>query len=367
MPVIEKLIVRDFRNIVFAELSFSPGINCICGKNGQGKTNLLDALHYLSLARSAFFCADSACFRHGTDAFAVSGLCRMEDALSARFTLSVTKGGPKLLKRDDKAYGRLSAHMGVLPSVMVSPQDSSLVCDSGEERRRFVNAVLSQMDASYLSALQKFNRCLAQRNSVLKESSPDPELLDVLDSTLAAEAETIIEGRSAFSSKLSAAVSSYYCALSGGSETVGVSYRPDCDAGTLEYRLKDSRKRDLLLKYTTVGVQRDDFDFSLDGNPIRKFGSQGQQKSFLAAMKLAQYDIMKERYGYTPILLLDDVFDKLDEDRMENMLRIVCGSAYGQIFITDTQRDRMKRVFGGLEADVRYFETENGEFQTCQD
>lgn len=366
MSILEKIIVKDFRNIAFAELSFSPRVNCICGSNGQGKTNLLDAIHYLSLARSAFSSSDGPCFRYGTDSFAVSGLCRMPDTLVSRFTLNVTKGGSKVMKRDDKAYARLSAHLGVLPSVMVSPQDSTLVSESGQERRRFVDAVLSQTDALYLGALQKYNRALVQRNCVLKENEANEDLLDVLDLTMASSAAVIAAKRDAFAKELGDAVVSYYSDLSGSQEEVSVVYRPDLDTGFTEDAVlnafRAARKRDNIMKYTTVGVQRDDFEFNLNGHPIRKYGSQGQQKSFLVALKLAQYDIMKKRYGFPPILLLDDVFDKLDADRMSNMLKLVCNGDYGQIFITDTNRDRMESIVRGLSADAKYFEAENGEF-----
>lgn len=366
MSVLEKITVKDFRNIAFAELSFSPRINCICGSNGQGKTNLLDAIHYLSLARSAFSSSDAPCFRYGTDSFAVSGLCRMPDSIISRFTLNVTKGGSKVMKRDDKAYARLSAHLGAMPAVMVSPQDSSLVSESGQERRRFVDAVLSQTDPQYLAALQKYNRALTQRNCLLKETETNDDLLDVLDVSMASSAAVIVAKRDSFAVELNEAVVAYYSSLSGSQEEVSIVYRPDLGSGCGQdaalASFKSARKRDHIMKYTTVGVQRDEFEFNLNGYPIRKYGSQGQQKSFLVALKLAQYDIMKRRYGFPPVLLLDDVFDKLDADRMSNMLKLVCNGDYGQIFITDTNRERMESIVRGLSADAKYFEARNGEF-----
>lgn len=362
MAVLQKIIVSDFRNIKFAELSFVDGINCICGDNGQGKTNLLDAIHYLSMTKSAFGTADSFCVRHGMNGFSIAGSYRMADGLVSKFVVSVSDG-VKSVKRDDKQYDRISAHIGNLPVVIVSPQDSALVSESGEERRRFVNAVLSQMDPKYLSELQKYNRLLAQRNKMLKEPLADESLLDVTDFQMAAPAAYITERRADFARRLESAVASYYEALSGGRESVGVSYRTDVpsDGGFYDL-LCSARRRDAILKYTSVGLQRDDFVFSMDGHPIRKCGSQGQQKSFLVALKLAQYDIMKASYGFAPILLLDDVFDKLDVHRISNLLKIVSNNDYGQIFITDTNRGRMEEIVSSISPCAAYFDAKDGEF-----
>ena len=374
MATLEKIIIQNFRNISFAELSFSAGVNCVCGKNGQGKTNLLDAIHYLSLTRSAFSSSDSFCYRHGCDAFSIAGVCRMQDGLSSRFVVNVDNG-VKTVKRDDKVYPKVSAHIGVLPVVMVSPQDSTLVSESGDERRRFANCVLSQLSAEYLSATSRYNKLLAQRNRILKDYRPDTSLLEVLDAQMGECAAIIIPHRREFSDMLCKAVSTHYASLSGGSETISVSYRSgvpvsfrsdvcsdDDIAASFAAMLKSSLEKDLILKYTSTGVQRDDFLFEMDGYPIRKCGSQGQQKSFLVALKLAQYDIMKASYGFPPVLLLDDVFDKLDEGRIANLLKIVNSTDYGQIFITDTNRDRMERIVGGIAQDVKFFNADNGEF-----
>lgn len=366
MATLEKIIVQNFRNISFAELSFSAGVNCICGENGQGKTNLLDAIHYLSLTRSAFSSSDSFCYKHGCDAFSVAGTFKMLDGLSSRFVVSVDKG-VKTVKRDDKAYPKVSAHIGVLPVVMVSPQDSTLVSESGDERRRFSNCVLSQLSAEYLSATSRYNKLLAQRNKILKDYRPDMSLLDVLDAQMGECAAVIVPARKEFADLLCKAVARHYSSLSGGREGIAVSYKSDvkCEgdiAASFVAALKASLEKDLVLKYTSSGVQRDDFLFEMDGYPIRKCGSQGQQKSFLVALKLAQYDIMKASYGFPPILLLDDVFDKLDEGRIANLLKIVNSTDYGQIFITDTHRERMERVVGEIAPDAKFFNANNGEF-----
>ncbi len=361
MAVLEKIVVQDWRNISLAELEFSPNINCISGNNGEGKTNIMDAVYYLSMTKSAFSASDRFNYRYGTKAFAIAGDYLMPGGLKARFAISVSEDG-KRLRKDDKPYSKISDHIGELPIVMVSPSDISMVSESGEERRRFLNAVLSQMDAEYLSDVQQYNRLLAQRNKMLKEPAPDPQLLTVFDLRMAAYAERIYAKRKAFVEKLSPVVSQYYKTLSGGKEEVSVGYTSDLDKGSLAELLERGRERDLLLRFTGSGVQRDDLEFSLDGHPIRRCGSQGQQKSFLVSLKFAQYELMKASYGFAPMLLLDDVFDKLDMNRISNLLAMVAGSAFGQIFITDSNKVRMASIVDAITSDSAYFETVNGSF-----
>ena len=338
MPILEKIIISDFRNIRLQELEFSPNINCISGNNGEGKTNLLDAIYYLSMTKSAFSSSDRFTFRHGTDEFSVSGTYRMENGLSSRFSLRLTAKGEKKVRRDDKPYNKVSEHVGVLPVVMVSPADISMISESGDERRRFVNAVLSQMDREYMTALQQYNRLLLQRNRMLKEQNPEKALLEVFDIRMAALAEPVYQARKRFVEELKPLVSEYYRAVSGGTEEIGIEYESDLDKALLDMLLESSFEKDRIFRYTTVGVQRDDFIFTMNGHPIRRCGSQGQQKSFLVSLKFAQYEIMKRNYGFAPILLLDDVFDKLDMTRISNLLQMVSGNDFGQIFITTATR-----------------------------
>lgn len=362
MPVLEKIVISDFRNIQIQELDFSPNVNCISGNNGEGKTNLLDAIYYLSMTKSAFSTSDRFNFRHGTDEFAIAGTYRMENGLSSKFALKMNSKGEKKVKRDDKQYGRVSEHVGVLPVVMVSPSDVSLVSDSGEERRRFVNAVLSQMDREYMSALQQYNRLLLQRNRMLKEMNPDRSLMEVIDMRMSALALPIYEARKRLVEDLNPIVAEYYKALSGGSETVGIVYESELSKAPLDELLAASFDKDRILKYTSAGLQRDDFAFSMNGYPIRRHGSQGQQKSFLVSLKFAQYDIMKKNYGFAPLLLLDDVFDKLDMGRISNLLQMVASNDFGQIFITDSNKVRMSSIVDGLTKDRVYYDTSAGTF-----
>jgi DNA replication and repair protein RecF len=362
MPILEKIVVSDFRNIHLQELEFSPNVNCISGNNGEGKTNLLDAIYYLSMTKSAFSSSDRFTFRHGTDEFSVAGTYRMENGLSSRFALKMTSKGEKKVRKDDKPYGKVSEHIGVLPVVMVSPADISLVSDSGEERRRFVNSVLSQMDRGYMTSLQQYNRLLLQRNKILKEMNVDRQLLEVIDMRMSDLARPVYEARRKFADDLKPIVMEYYEALSGGGEQVGIEYESELSKASLEELLAASFEKDKALRYTTSGVHRDDFIFTMDGHPIRRCGSQGQQKSFLVSLKFAQYEIMKKNYGYAPMLLLDDVFDKLDMGRISNLLQMVSGNDFGQIFITDSNKVRMAGIVDGLTQDRAYFETSSGEF-----
>lgn len=362
MPVLEKIVVSDFRNIGLQEIDFSPNVNCICGNNGEGKTNLLDAIYYMSMTKSAFATSDRFNFRHGTQEFSISGIYRMENGLSSRFALKMTSKGDKKVRRDDKAYLKISDHVGILPVVMVSPSDVAMVSESGDERRRFVNAVLSQMDREYMSAMQQYNRLLLQRNKMLKEMSVDRDLLEVIDMRMSALAEPVYQARKRFVEELTPVVAEYYKVLSGDSEQVDIQYESELTKAGLDQLLASSFEKDCIMKHTTVGIHRDDFAFLMNGHPIRRYGSQGQQKSFLVSLKFAQYEIMKKNYGFAPILLLDDVFDKLDMNRISNLLQMVASKDFGQIFITDSNKVRMSGIVDKLTQDRAYFETVGGTF-----
>ena len=337
MPILDKIVISDFRNIELQEIEFSPNVNCISGNNGEGKTNLLDAIYYLSMTKSAFASSDRFALRHGAEELALSGTYSMENGTKSRFSMKMTSKGEKKVKRDDKPYQKISEHIGLLPVVMVSPSDVSMVSESGDERRKFVNAVLSQMSREYMSAMQQYNRLLLQRNRMLKDMEPDRALLEVI-------------------------VAEYYKAVSGDSEKVDIEYETELDKAPLEELLGRSYEKDKVLKHTTSGVHRDDFIFTMNGHPIRRYGSQGQQKSFLVALKFAQYEIMKKNYGFAPVLLLDDVFDKLDMSRISNLLQMVASNDFGQIFITDSNKVRMAGIVDGLTRDRAYFETVAGTF-----
>lgn len=363
MAILKKIVVRDFRNIQLQELEFSPKVNCITGDNGEGKTNLLDAIWYLSMTKSAFSTSDRFNFRHGCDSFALSGNYDMPDGKKLRISIESAAGSEKKVKKDDKLYQRISEHIGLLPIVMVSPADVTMVSDSGDERRKFANAVLSQTSATYLADVQQYNRLLLQRNSLLKSTvSPDYGLLDVLDAQMDAPAARIHSARREFIEGLVPAVQKCYELISGGSEQVGIDYKSDLCNTTLTELLKAGRDKDSALRYTSAGPQRDDFIFTMDGFPIRRCGSQGQQKSFLVALKFAQYEMMKRECGSAPMLLLDDVFDKLDLKRVRNLLQMVSENDFGQIFISDANKARTKSTMEGITEKCRYYVARGGVF-----
>lgn len=368
MPKLVKIVVQNFRNIELQELSFSPNINCITGGNGEGKTNLLDAIWYLSMTRSAIVSSDRFNFRHGTKSFAISGLYEMENGTKEKVSISVSREdtgnskAEKKIRHGEKACQRASSHIGMLPIVMVSPSDTAMVSESGDERRRFTNAVLSQMDREYLAGLQEYNRILEQRNSLLRSGICDETLMDTFEEKMESCAIPLYEKRKAFTESLVPSVREFYEKISGGREKVGIEYRSSLSEGSFKDELKARRAQDLALKYTTTGIHRDDFIFTMDGYPIRRCGSQGQQKSFLVALKFAQYEIMKERYGFSPILLLDDLFDKLDMGRVANLLSMVAGNGFGQIFLSDSNKVRTEGIVDEITSDRTYYEAEGGVF-----
>ena len=362
VPKLNKIVIRDFRNIELQELEFSPNVNCICGGNGEGKTNLLDAVWYLSMTKSAFGATDRYNYRHGCCSFVLSGLYSFEDGQVSRIAISVNDGGEKTVKRDGKAYSRLSGHIGLIPIVMVSPSDTSMISESGEERRKFVNSVLSQFDRTYLENVLQYDRLLRQRNALLREGGEDDGFMDVLEDRMSFLAAPIFERRKKFCDELNPLVQKFYNEISGGKEAVCVIYDSDSGSVSLREVLASRRQRDRILKYTSSGPQRDDFRFCMDGYPLRKCGSQGQQKSFLVALKFAQYEIMREACGCAPLLLLDDLFDKLDIGRVGNLLKMVSGTEFGQIFITDSNKVRIRSLVDELTADRAYFEAEGGAF-----
>ncbi len=363
MAVLKKITVCNYRNIEMAELAFARNVNCICGGNGEGKTNLVDSIFYLSMTKSAFRFSDKDSIRHGATAFSITGDYAMDGLPESRFSISVTADGEKKLKKGAKAYTRISDHIGELPVVMVSPYDISLVSDSGEERRRFMNMVISQVDKEYMSSMVAYNRLLAQRNQMLKADFFDSSLLEVVDMKMDSLGASIYEKRRNFVSGIAPLISKYYSLLSGGKENVSMEYRSDLDKASLQDLLQQSRSRDRRLGYTSVGIQRDDLLLVMDGYPVRQCGSQGQQKSYLVSLKFAQCEMMRYRSGISPILLLDDVFDKLDMARTSNLLSMVAGNEFGQIFITDSNKVRLSAIVDGITTDRAYFEAVSGTFK----
>lgn len=360
--ILNRLCAISFKNIEQAELEFSAGINCIVGSNGAGKTNLLDALYYLSMCKSFFGLTDGQSIRSGSDFFMLDGRYSTDEGLSENIVCSFGRGSAKVLKRNGKEYEKLSEHIGLLPIVMITPSDISLISESADERRRYLNMLISQIDRDYLNALVRYNRMLAERNKLLKQPSTASfaDILEVLDLQMTQYAKIIHLRRGQIITELTELTAHYYAILSSEAEQVGMSYRSDLNDADYGELLICSRAKDLACGFTTVGIHRDDMRMTLGNFTLRKFGSQGQQKSFLTALKLAQYDIIEKYLKRKPLLLLDDIFDKLDSSRVENLLGIVSGDHFGQIFITDCNRERIDNILSRAQIDYSRFELEAG-------
>lgn len=361
---LRRISATNFKNIKETQLEFSRKINCISGNNGEGKTNLLDAIYYLSMTKSFFSSTDAYTFAFGEDVAALNGSYVLDDNTEDVISIGMKRDGEKTVKKNSKVYKRISEHIGRYPIVMVSPADTILVNGSGEERRKFLTLILSQIDKEYLKRMQQYNQLLLQRNKLLKMECICWELLDTIDYQLSANADYIFRKREQLCRDLEEKVYGYYAALSGDKEKINLEYISDLQGDTLDNLLKNSREKDIFLKFTSVGIHKDDMEFTLNGMPLKKCGSQGQQKSFLVALKLAQFDIMKELHCVTPILLLDDVFDKLDMQRVEYLLSLVAGDSFGQIFISDSNKVRMASIVERFTSECRSFDVVAGKYST---
>ena len=358
--ILDTLSIINFKNIADEQLKLSEQVNCFVGDNGAGKTNILDAVHYLALARSMHTITDAQSVRHSEDAFLLDGRFRRDDGRPEQVVCSYTRRGGKTLKRNGKEYERLSEHVGGFPIVVVSPADSALISDSAEERRKYVNRFISQIDRGYMAQLIRYNTTLQERNRLLK-ANPSEEMLLIYDGMLSASADVLFKRRQEVIAQMRPIVEEYYAMLSDERETIGMEYRSELQNSTLAELLLASRKRDFINEFTTVGVHRDDVLFSIGGYPLRKFGSQGQQKSFLIALKLAQYRIIAQACGEKPILLLDDLFDKLDESRVARLVELVKGDEFGQVIITDCNGERMGNILREADCSYKLFNVTYGE------
>lgn len=356
---LDSISIINFKNVADEQLSLGPGINCFVGDNGAGKTNILDAVHYLAMARSIQTLSDSQCVRHGEDGYLIDGRFRYDDERMEQVVCAYTRRGGKTLKRNGKEYERLSEHLGAFPIVVVSPSDSALISDSAEERRRYLNKFLSQIDRGYMSALMRYNGALQERNKLLK-SSPVEEMLLIYDAMLAQSADIVYARRASLIEELRPLVERYYAELSEERETIGMEYRSELSNAPLTELLLAARQRDIVNEHTTVGIHRDDMLLSMGDYPLRKYGSEGQQKSFLVALKLAEYTLLAKHAGQKPILLLDDLFDKLDMRRVAQLLRIVGGEMFGQIFITDCNKHRLQGTLDEAGVDYRLYNVNQG-------
>jgi DNA replication and repair protein RecF len=327
----------------------------------MGKTNLLDALYFLSFCKSSANPVDSQNIRHGQDFFVIQGFYEAEDGTPEEIYCGMKRRSKKQFKRNKKEYGRFSDHIGFLPLVMVSPADSELIAGGSEERRRFMDVVISQYDKEYLEALIRYNKALQQRNTLLKSESPvEEELFLVWEEMMAQAGEVVFRKREAFIEEFIPIFQSFYSFISQDKETVGLSYESHARDASLMEVLKQSRERDKIMGFSLRGIHKDELNMLLGEFPIKKEGSQGQNKTYLVALKLAQFDFLKRTGRTVPLLLLDDIFDKLDASRVEQIVKLVAGDRFGQIFITDTNREHLDRILHKVGSDYKIFRVEQG-------
>jgi len=359
---LKKLTLTNFKNYDSTDLEFSPRINCFVGNNGVGKTNILDAVHYLSLTKSFFNSIDSVCIRHGEDYFIINGVFDSngeEDQIYCAFQ----KQKQKVLKKNSKEYQKLSDHVGRYPVVMISPADSALIAEGSEERRRFMNKIISQYNAEYLDSALKYGKALQHRNKLLKNfrlsGKFDNEELVMWNSQLVKFGTYVYNERKSLVNELIPVFQENYSMICSGKEQVKLSYRSHLSEGDFAEALENTVARDRFLEYTTIGIHKDDLILEMDGYPVKTLGSQGQQKSYLVAMKLAKFEYIKRKSGISPILLLDDIFDKFDADRVEQIIKLVGSKRFGQIFITDTHQSRLHEILSSHNTDYRLFRISN--------
>lgn len=356
---LKKLSLINFKNIREENLEFRPGINCFVGDNGAGKTNVIDAVYFLSMCKSSLVMTDGQNMRHGSDFFLLDGQYLTDEGRSESVVCAFARKGGKTLKRNGKEYERLSDHVGLIPVVIVSPADTMLISDAADERRRYLNGFISQLDRAYLQALVRYNAVLGERNRLLKISR-DEQMLCIYDRQLVEQGGIIHRKRSEIAALLEPEVARYYRHLSSDREQVTLEYRSELNDTPFEELLLKSREKDFVNGFTTAGIHRDDLVLHIGGYPLRKYGSQGQQKSFLIALKLAQYALVAQAKGEKPILLLDDLFDKLDAGRVEQLIRLVGDDGFGQIFITDCNPTRLRTILDKTGDDYSLFTVENG-------
>jgi DNA replication and repair protein RecF len=358
---LKQISVVNFKNHLEANFEFSDSINCFTGNNGVGKTNILDAIYYLSFSKSFFNSIDSHNINFGQDFFIIQGEYDVNDK-SEQIYVGLKQGKKKALKRNKKTYKRLADHIGLFPLVMVSPADQSLIIDGSEVRRKFIDGVISQFDKVYLENLLNYNKALTQRNALLKHFYEnqyfDAESLEIWNLKLIQFAQPVYDTRKQFLDQFIPVFQKYYSLISGNKEVVSLEYISQLNTQSFEALFADSLPAELKSLHTKVGIHKDDLEFLVSNHSVKKYGSQGQQKTYLLALKLAQFEIIKNIKGKKPILLLDDIFDKLDTSRVKALMELVSAHNFGQIFISDTNANRVIDLFEDIDIDPRVFNIE---------
>jgi len=355
---LKKLSLANFKNYEETELEFSPKINALVGNNGVGKTNILDAIHYLSLTKSFFNNIDSISIRHNEDYFIINGTFIRNDE-EDQIYCAFQKQKEKVLKKNGKEYQKLSDHVGKYPVVMISPADNALISEGSEERRKFMNKIISQYNPEYLDSVLKYSKALQNRNRLLKDFKTsgkfDNDALIIWDSQLVKYGTYVFHEREHLVNELIPFFQENYSMISSGREKVRLSYRSHLSEGDFAEALASSVAKDRFLEYTTIGIHKDDLLLEMDGYSVKSLGSQGQQKSYLVALKLAKFEYIKQKSGIAPILLLDDIFDKFDADRVEQIIKLVGNHRFGQIFMTDTHQSRLHEILSSHNTNYTLF------------
>jgi DNA replication and repair protein RecF len=352
---LSSLSLINFRNHLDAEFFFSEEVTVFTGANGTGKTNILDAIHYLAFCKGFLNSVDSQNIHEKEGFFLIDGKFSIDEKNLA-FTCGLKRSQNKIFKKNGKEYERLSEHIGHVPLVLIAPTDIQLISGGSEERRKFLDSVIAQFNRTYLDELIRYNKILRNRNILLRNGNPDPAIIEVLNMQLCGHAQTIFEERSQFTQELSRLLAHYYEHLSGGKELASIKYRSGLQNNSLEELLHKSFERDKVMQYTTEGVHKDDLELCIADRPLKRFASQGQQKSMLIALKLAQFDIIKNKKKSAPLLLLDDIFEKLDQNRITALLELISKRHFGQIFITDTHPQRVTEILNSIECAYTHFE-----------
>ena len=344
---LKHLSLLNYKNLESSSFDFDPKINCMVGHNGVGKTNVLDSIYLLAFGKSYFNPITSQNINHEADFFVVDGTFEKNDK-EEQILVSAKRGQKKVIKRNQKPYEKVSEHIGFIPAVIISPADRDLIIEGSETRRKFMDGVISQSDSGYLNDLINYSKIVSQRNSLLKSFTAnhtfDRDTLEVYNLQLNDLGTKLYKKRVDFLQEFVPIFNKRYAEITNNKEPVSIEYKSQLSHKTLSKLLEDQLQKDMVLQYTSVGTHKDDLSFEIEGHPIKKFGSQGQQKSFLVALKLAQFDFIKKISGVNPILLLDDVFDKLDEQRVAHIVALVATNELGQIFISDTHAERTEKV-----------------------
>ncbi|HLP05866.1 MAG TPA: DNA replication/repair protein RecF [Paludibacter sp.] len=356
---LKQLSILNYKNIPDAELVFSPKINCFIGNNGMGKTNILDAIYFLSFCKSHSNSIDSQNIMHGTEFCILQGKYQV-DHTPEEIYCAIKSRQKKQFKRNKKEYERLSDHIGLLPLVLVSPDDTALILEGSDERRKFIDGVISQYNKNYLNQLLQYNNALKQRNALLKAENSEETLFDIWEEQMALHGTYIYEQRRLFIDDFIPVFQEFYGYISGGNEEVSLAYHSQHEQHDIKSRMVATRERDRLIGYSTQGIHKDELEMLLDGYPIKRVGSQGQNKTYLISLKLAQFDFLKRTHKFSPLLLLDDIFDKLDSNRVKKIVELVSGETFGQIFITDTNREHLDLILLQLDQEAAIFTVENG-------